>query len=389
MRQIEVSTNEMQYNQVQYNAVQQTQKQIEIRASSIQKISICPASFLLGLSLALEDKLEKDDAKYAEEGTMLHEEMRDVIEFFLEEKRKGKKPTLNRKSIKSLTLEQTLALNSCFNYVCEYIDFNCDVFTERTFAKQEEINNFFVTKKGTTDLIVYDKNNLTLHVFDYKFGYNKVDVYKNQQLSFYAMLAINEFKEQNIEVKDIVIHVIQPRVHNINSFKLTLEDIKKFEESVNEIIKKITQENPEYKPSEESCRYCKCKKYCPAINSLVVNFVDVTKYPALTLEQKKYIIDNKSLILKTIELVEQEIIEDLQSNRSFFNYHLKNKTTRAYNQETIDILESRYGNGIYTQKLIGITELEAKYGKDKIKDLPFSTKTSIVLAKETDNKMLI
>jgi len=380
-------------NEIQYNELQQSnevQKQIEIRASSIQKISICPASFLLGLALALEDRLEDDEEKYyAEEGTMLHEEMKDIVELFLEEKRKGKKTTFcKRKSIKNLTLEQTLALNSCFNYVCNYIDFDCDVFTERTFTKREEINNFLINKKGTVDLIVHNKATSTLHIFDYKLGYKKVDVYKNQQLTFYAMLVLNEFKATNIEIKDIVIHVIQPRVHNIGSFQRSLEEINNFEIFVNETIEKITHKNPEYKPSEESCTYCKCKKYCPAINSLVVNFVDVTKTPQLTQDQKKYILDNKSLILKVIDLIEEEIIEDLQNNKSFFNYYLKTKTVRAYNEETVNILESKYGREIYTQKLLGITELERKYGK-VIRELPFSTKTSIVLAKETDNKMLV
>ena len=106
-------------NEIQYNELQQSnevQKQIEIRASSIQKISICPASFLLGLALALEDRLEDDEEKYyAEEGTMLHEEMKDIVELFLETKKAGKKPTLNRKSIKSLKLEQSLVLKSCFD----------------------------------------------------------------------------------------------------------------------------------------------------------------------------------------------------------------------------------------------------------------------------------
>ena len=379
-------SNDIQSNDIQSNEV--WQKQIEIRASSIQKISTCPASFLLGLSLALEDKLEKDEAKYAEEGTMLHEEMKDIVEFFLEAKKQGKKPAFNRKSIKNLTLEQTLALNSCFNYVSSYIDFDCDVFTEKTFTKRDEINNFLVNKKGTVDLIIHNKNTSTLHIFDYKFGYNKVDVYKNQQLTFYAMLVLNELKAANIEIKNIIIHVIQPRVHNINSFELLLEDINSFEISINETIEKITHKNPEYKPSEEACRYCKCKKYCPAINSLVTNFVDVTRAPQLTQDQKKYILDNKSLILKVIDLIEEEVVEDLQNNKSFFNYYLKTKTVRTYNEETVDILERKYGKEIYTQKLLGITELERKYGKE-IRELPFSTKTSIVLAKETDNKMLV
>ena len=384
MKQIEVSTNEMQYN-----VLQQTQKQIEIRASSIQKISICPASFLLGLALALEDRLEDDEEKYyAEEGTMLHEEMKDIVELFLEEKRKGKKPTLNRKSIKSLTLEQTLALNSCFNYVCNYIDFDCDVFTERTFTKREKINNLLINKKGTVDLIVHNKATSTLHIFDYKLGYKKVDVYKNQQLTFYAMLVLDEFKKTNIEIENIIIHVIQPRVHNIGSFQRSLEDINNFEISINEIIEKITHKNPEYKPSEESCTYCKCKKYCPNLAALVMDITDVSRAPALTQEQKKYMLDNKSLVLKMFDLVEEEVVKELQNNKSFFNYYLKTKTVRTYNEETINILESKYGREIYTQKLLGITELERKYGKG-IKDLPFSTKTSIVLAKETDNKMLI
>ena len=88
------------------------------------------------------------------------------------------------------------------------------------------------------------------------------------------------------------------------------------------------------------------------------------------------------------DLVEEEVVKDLQNNKSFFNYYLKTKTVRAYNEETVDILERKYGKEIYAQKLLGITELERKYGRE-IRELPFSTKTSIVLAKETDNKMLV
>jgi hypothetical protein len=382
-------SNEVQQSNEVYQSNEVQQKQIEIRASSIQKISICPASFLLGLALALEDRLEDDEEKYyAEEGTMLHEEMKDIVELFLEKKKKGKKPSFNRKSIKNLTLEQNLALNLCFNYVCNYIDFDCDVFTERTFTKKEEINNLLINKKGTVDLIVHNKATSTLHIFDYKLGYKKVDVYKNQQLTFYAMLVLNEFKTANIEIENIIIHIIQPRVHNIGSFQRSLEEINNFEISINEIIEKITHKNPEYKPSEESCTYCKCKKYCPNLAALVIDITNASRAPALTQEQKKYMLDNKSLVLKMFDLVEEEVVKDLQNNKNFFNYYLKTKTVRAYNEETVNILESRYGREIYTQKLLGITELERKYGKG-IRELPFSTKTSIVLAKETDNKMLV
>jgi hypothetical protein len=281
-----------------------------------------------------------------------------------------------------------LALNSCFNYVCNYIDFDCDVFTERTFTQREEINNLLINKKGTVDLIVHNKATSTLHIFDYKLGYKKVDVYKNQQVTFYAMLVLTEFKTANIEIENIVIHVIQPRVHNIGSFQRSLEEINNFEISINEIIEKITHKNPEYKPSEESCTYCKCKKYCPNLAALVMDITDASRAPALTQEQKKHMLDNKSLVLKMLDLVEEEVVKDLQNNKNFFNYYLKTKTVRAYNEETVNILESRYGREIYTQKLLGITELERKYGKG-IRELPFSTKTSIVLAKETDNKMLV
>lgn len=365
--------------------IQNQKKSIIIRASSIQKISTCPASFLLGLALALEDRLEDDKEKYAEEGTLLHEEMKEIVEFFLEEKKKGKKPSINRDSSKkSLTLEQMQSLNSCFEYVCNYITFDSIVYTEKTFSKTEEKDDLIITKKGTTDLIVYDKITHTLNIFDYKFGYNKVDVYKNQQLTFYAMLALEAFKNVDIEAKNVIIHVIQPRVHNINSYKLSLEEINNFEIYLNEVVKKITQEKPEYNPSEEACRYCKCKKYCPAISNLVVKFTDVSRVPELTQEQKKYILDNESLILKVIESIKEEVINNLCNDKPFFNYYLRTRTTRVYNEETIGILESKYGGEIYSKKLLGVTELERKFGKE-IKDLPFTYKKSIVLTKEAEN----
>ena len=117
---------------------------------------------------------------------------------------------------------------------------------------------------GTADAVVLDSPSDTIHVIDLKTGKGRVDVENNVQLLLYAS-GVYEMFGWMAEWKQVVIHIVQPRLDYIGAQTVTVDELAKFTETAIERAKAALADNPPKTPSQEACRYCKhagdCNEY--------------------------------------------------------------------------------------------------------------------------------
>jgi len=116
---------------------------------------------------------------------------------------------------------------------------------------------------GTGDTVVYQKGS-QLFVIDFKFGYRVVEVEENEQLSIYAIAAMDTLKCDAFDRVTLVI--VQPRARHIDGPVRTWETTPKELRRLAAELKKAVAEtrNPSAKyESGPWCRWCDGKAHCP------------------------------------------------------------------------------------------------------------------------------
>lgn len=233
----------------------------------------CPASF------KLEEGMPDEESEYAREGSMLHAAMElivaaempeeDVADFI------GQDLGYEGLAITADHVEQKLkpALRAWNRVVAEYgID---DWFLEQRVSLESVIKGAF----GTIDVLAKDTSG-RLHVLDWKFGDGVfVDAEGSYQLGFYAACALYEEDAEiaafTANVKDIVLHVVQPRVGDdesaiLRSWATTDEWVERLIDEAVRAVELARSDNPPTKPGDW-CRWCKAAPKCPAKLSMAAD----------------------------------------------------------------------------------------------------------------------
>lgn len=133
--------------------------------------------------------------------------------------------------------------------------------------------------KGTIDCAALVGN--TLKIIDLKFGRGvRVEAEGNLQLSIYAYGAYQYFSLFD-EISEIELHIFQPRIDNIDSWKLTPAELETFVNNARACAAKaISYLNADPLPPEslipsaDACRFCKAKSACPALRQKAAEAVD-------------------------------------------------------------------------------------------------------------------
>jgi len=123
---------------------------------------------------------------------------------------------------------------------------------------------------GTADCVVLSGS--TLIVIDYKHGKGvEVDVNGNPQFLIYLSAALEEHGAF-YEVDALKTVVVQPRIGNVEECEVTFDELKEFEASVRAAFDEY-QTNPQYRPSEDACRWCLHSGNCRAQDEWVAEVV--------------------------------------------------------------------------------------------------------------------
>jgi hypothetical protein len=114
-----------------------------------------------------------------------------------------------------------------YEYVMEHLSPNATMWVEKKLS----LNKVLPEQKGTADVTLLPVDAPVLHVFDLKYGKGKhVEVVDNNQTKLYAIGAFDNLLtyEQKKWIKEIRLHIVQPRTGNIASWSMSKRQMELF-----------------------------------------------------------------------------------------------------------------------------------------------------------------
>lgn len=127
---------------------------------------------------------------------------------------------------------------------------------------------------GTCDCFAYDEENKCLHIIDYKFGHSFVPVFKNWQLIYYAIAAIDT---RGFPAETIVCHIVQPRYYGIEnkirSCELTRLQLNEYANFLKIVEIEALEDNAALKTGSE-CAFCSARHVCTELQETTAFIAD-------------------------------------------------------------------------------------------------------------------
>jgi len=137
---------------------------------------------------------------------------------------------------------------------------------------EEKVPRFYdPDHECTIDLWFYDQVKNELHVFDYKSGWQIVNVIDNLQ-TFIYLASLLEYLLKNKIINKATMgsmyfscHIMQPGRNEMTQYCFQLGEFNKKKSLIDADYKTITldQAGCEYSPSEETCQFCPMNGQCP------------------------------------------------------------------------------------------------------------------------------
>ena len=115
---------------------------------------------------------------------------------------------------------------------------------------------------GTADCVMIQGGDL--HVFDFKYGKGvKVSAVTNFQMQLYALGAYEAYKLA-YAIRNVHLHIIQPRIDNFSDWSLSISDLLQFGELVKQKAAMAIAGTGDYRPGADTCRFCRARAVCRA-----------------------------------------------------------------------------------------------------------------------------
>lgn len=376
-----------------------TKKNAKLSASGSNKWLNCAGS------PEAESKIPNKQSVYAEEGTLAHELADICLQNYINSYALNNdyKSALDRigetiKCESDKKIISTVVTDEMAKFVQEYIDYVVAHETKNSQLYVEDrvdFSNFVPDGFGTIDAAILDYDTGICHIFDLKYGQGTpVDAVENTQTQLYALGFYNELKCLDV-IKSFKIHIVQPRIFNYSSWKITLDDLVKFGEYASKKANEALTPNAPRTPGEKQCKWCNAKATCPALkkhieDTILSSFEDLNKdiiFNELNDRQLKLILDNKSLIEDFLKSVKQHIYDRVLNGEKFEGYKLvEGRSNRKWVGDAEKILKNKLGEDAYEKKLIGITAAGKKLKKDEVKELTYKPGGKLQLVPASDKR---
>lgn len=320
-------------------------------------------------SARLEEGFPESSSAYADEGTLCH----DISEKLL----KGGTPYLDLAVWKNYK-KHPLYTESLYEHACDYAKYVRSFIPDRTpyrlYTEKKLILTRWIPESfGRGDAALIYGN--TLHVFDLKFGKGVLVPYiDNKQLRIYGLGWLNEL-DMLFDIKEIRLHIYQPRMDNIGFDIITADYLKHW--GKNELKPKAAiafEGSGEYKAGDH-CGFCKAKVHCKALHNhnMELAALEFQDADLLTDAELSKVLERKGLFEKWIKAVaEYMLTEAIVKGKKWPGFKLvEGRSDRKYSDEekvADTLIRELYRKDIYKPKeLLGITELSALIGSAHFK----------------------
>ena len=352
-------------------------------------------------SARLNEQFPNVSSEFAEEGTAAHELCEYKVRKYLHDR-------IERPQSKYYTEEIEQATDVYAEFVIGIIEEMKANGTEPLALVEEKLDYSHIAPSGfgTGDMIVIGKNadgKGLLHIVDYKNGKGVfVDADHNPQMMLYALGALHAY-DYIYDVEIVRMSIVQPRLENISTCEISVEELNAWAESIKPIAKMAYEGKGEQHPGDW-CRFCKAKPVCQACKDEALalcreDFLDLDAGAFDTAEESDmtapYEADTKTVVFKQPGLLPlselAEILPTLNRINSWIEAVFAFVSSEAINHgipipgykvvegrskriftDTKAVVDVAVQNGytdLYKQSLISLTEFEKMMGKKKFNEL--------------------
>ncbi|EHN13414.1 DUF2800 domain-containing protein [Clostridium sporogenes] len=356
-----------------------------LSASSSHRWIPCPPS------VKLEESFENKSSVFAEEGTAAHALSEYKLKKYLGEKVKKPKSEFDEKELEYYT-------GIYFDYACELIlEVKARIKDPIILVEQRlDFSNYVPEGFGTGDLVIVADG--ILDIMDLKYGKGvEVSAVNNPQMMLYAIGALNLF-DSLYDIEKVRMTICQPRIDNISTFEITVEELIKWAEDVVTPKAELAIKGEGDFCAGEHCRFCRARFNCRARaeENMKMAQYDFRKGPLLTEDEITEILSNIGEFQKWAKDIETYAFDKaINENKKWTGFKLvEGRSIRKYSDEEAvskALIEAGFAEDvIYSKSLLGITAMEKAIGKKKfkelLKDLVYKPQGKLTLVVESDKR---
>lgn len=333
-------------------------------------------------SARLEEEFGKEEASvYAAEGTLAHEFAELIIRHTILKE-------LSQADFEARyyeLLENDLYTEDMLDYVYQYVDYVKDELAASSIDTKDavliieekvDLRQWIPESFGSCDAIIIADG--TMKVMDLKYGKGvPVSAIGNKQLMLYALGAYDKYSIM-YDIVNVDLHIVQPRINNINSWSVDAEELLKWAENTVIPAAKLAFNGQGQLKVGDWCKFCKVKARC---RELYKANIELAKYDfaspqdLLTDEEIADIIDKAPRLVEWANSVLAYATEEAIENGKVWPGHklVAGRSTRKFTNE-IGVANTLIDNGferdtIFDTKLKSLTALERVTGKKAFETL--------------------
>ncbi|MBS4899875.1 MAG: DUF2800 domain-containing protein [Clostridiales bacterium] len=208
-------------------------------------------------SAMLEFEFPGGTSLAAEEGTVAHAFCEHKLKKALH--KRSKRPVSDYDSD-----EMQEHTDSYVEYVLEQLEIAKQTCKDPTVLIEQKVDfsEFVPEGYGTADCIIVSDD--TLQIIDFKFGLGVlVNAERNTQLMCYSIGALNIF-DSLYDIKEVTMHIFQPRRENIQSWTIPVEELKEWAEKELKPKAEMALKGEGDYHTGEWCQFCRAAVRCRA-----------------------------------------------------------------------------------------------------------------------------
>lgn len=292
-----------------------------LSASSAHRWLACPPSAVAA------EAYPDQDTEFTREGTLAHE----VAEAVAGDKRERFQELLDTEGV---TAEMVDHANSYRDYIQELIKGPANMLLEQRVDFSDWVPEGF----GTCDCIIIQGDTLT--IIDYKYGQGvAVSAQDNPQMKLYALGALNDYGIA-YDVQKVEMHIFQPRINNISSDALTVDELMEWaEKEVKPIAQKAAKGKGTYNAGAH-CKFCPHAGRCRTLTKTCTEYVEThslrVAVPVLAPHEVAEVLNMEALVSLWLKRVKAQALDTLLSGGEVPGYK---------------VVEGKLGNRKWTDEL--------------------------------------
>ncbi len=334
-----------------------------LSASSAHRWLACPASAVAA------EAYPAQDTDFTREGTLAHEAAEIVARASLENRDLSRFPWRD---------EVTPEMIECAHGYADYIQELTTSDDAIVLLEQRvDFSPWVPDGFGTCDCIIINGNLLT--IIDYKYGQGvAVSAVDNPQMKLYALGALNDYGIA-YDVTRVEMHIYQPRINNVSSCSLMVEDLLEWaEKTVKPIATKAAKGKGNYSAGAH-CKFCPHAGRCRQLTKTCTEFVEThdlrVGVPVLAPHEVAEVLAMEPTISLWLKKVKQQALDTLLDGGEVPGW--KCVEGKLGNRKWSDELKvaaaldaAGYGKDDYTEtKLLSPAAMDKAIGKKKVAEL--------------------